>query len=98
MKPDFMMKDVEVYLDNAATTAVAEEVVESMRHYFEERYGNPETVYRLGREAQKAVSDSRAIIADVLKCSPEEIFCSFMAGGKRRPGSERGPVEFPLRF
>jgi len=79
MKPDFQLRDVEIYLDNAATTALDEQVVEAMRHYFEERYGNPETVYRLGREAQKAVSDSRAIIADVLKCSPEEIY--FTSGG-----------------
>lgn len=79
MKPDFQMRDVEVYLDNAATTALDDEVVEAMRPYFEERYGNPETVYRLGREAKKAVEDSRAAIADILKCKPEEIF--FTSGG-----------------
>lgn len=79
MKPNFCLPDVEVYMDNAATTAVADEVVAAMRPYFEERYGNPETVYRLGREAKKAVEDSRAAIADILKCTPEEIF--FTSGG-----------------
>lgn len=79
MKPDFQIRDVEVYLDNAATTALDDEVVAAMRPYFEERYGNPETVYRLGREAKKAVEDSRAVIADILKCKPEEIF--FTSGG-----------------
>jgi len=79
MKPNFCLPDVEVYMDNAATTAVADEVVEAMRPYFEERYGNPETVYRLGREAKKAVENSRAAIADILKCRPEELF--FTSGG-----------------
>ena len=79
MKPDFQLKDLEIYLDNAATTAIDEEVLDAMRPYFEERYGNPETVYRLGREAKKAVEDSRAAIADILKCKPEEIF--FTSGG-----------------
>jgi len=79
MKPNFQLMDSEIYLDNAATTALADEVVEAMRPYFEERYGNPETVYRLGREAKKAVEDSRASIADILKCKPEEIF--FTSGG-----------------
>jgi cysteine desulfurase len=50
-----------------------------MRPYLEERYGNPETVYRLGRESKKAVEDSRATIADILKCTPDEIF--FTSGG-----------------
>jgi cysteine desulfurase len=79
MKPNFQLRDVEVYMDNAATTAIDEEVVATMRPYLEERYGNPETVYRLGRESRKAVEDSRATIADVLKCTPEEIF--FTSGG-----------------
>lgn len=79
MKPDFQLHDVEIYMDNAATTAVAEEVVDAMRPYFEEQYGNPETVYRLGRDAYKAVEDSRALIADIIKCKPEELF--FTSGG-----------------
>jgi len=79
MKPNFKLQDVEVYMDNAATTAIDEEVVATMRPYLEERYGNPETVYRLGRESRKAVEDSRATIADILKCTPEEIF--FTSGG-----------------
>jgi cysteine desulfurase len=79
MKPDFHMRDVEIYLDNAATTALDPEVVEAMRPYWDERYGNPETVYRLGREAQEAVENSRAAIAELLKCDPEEVY--FTSGG-----------------
>jgi cysteine desulfurase len=79
MKPDFGLRDHEIYMDNAATTVVAEEVQDAMRPYFEERYGNPETVYRLGREASEAVESSRVLIADVLKCEPGELF--FTSGG-----------------
>lgn len=79
MRPNFQLQDAEIYMDNAATTALDEAVVAEMRPYFEERYGNPETVYRLGRESKKAVEDSRAKIADILKCAPEEIF--FTSGG-----------------
>lgn len=79
MKPDFQWRDTEIYMDNAATTALAEEVVETMRPYFEEKYGNPETVHRLGREAHAAVEASRESISDILKCKPEELF--FTSGG-----------------
>lgn len=79
MKPDFQLRDVEIYMDNAATTAIDEEVVEAMRPYFDEKYGNPETVYRLGREANQAVEGARTILADILKCSPETLF--FTSGG-----------------
>jgi len=79
MKPDFQMYEYEIYLDNAATTALDPEVVEAMRPYWDEKYGNPETVYRLGRESAKAVEDARASISEILKCDPEEIF--FTSGG-----------------
>ena len=79
MKPDFQLRDNEIYMDNAATTAVAEEVMDAMRPYFEEQYGNPETVYQLGRDAKKAVESSRASIADIIKCQPSELF--FTSGG-----------------
>ena len=79
MKPDFQLNDHEIYMDNAATTAVAEEVLDAMKPYFEEKYGNPETVYQLGRDAKCAVSTARASISDIIKCQPEELF--FTSGG-----------------
>jgi cysteine desulfurase len=79
MRPDFAWRDEEMYLDNAATTMVDPEVVEAMRPYMEERYGNPETVYRLGREAQEAVEAARHSVAELLGCLDEEVY--FTSGG-----------------
>jgi cysteine desulfurase len=69
----------ESYLDNAATTMVAPEVVEEMQSYLEERYGNPETPYRLGREARAAVEDAREKVAALMNADPSEVF--FTSGG-----------------
>lgn len=79
MKPDFEWREEEMYLDNAATTMVDPEVLEAMRPYLEERYGNPETVYRLGREAKDAVEEARHKVAELLSCRDEEVY--FTSGG-----------------
>lgn len=68
-----------IYADNAATTRVSESVLRVSLPYFREGYGNPSSIYKLGRDAQKAVEDSRAVIAEALGCLPEEIF--FTSGG-----------------
>ena len=47
-----------IYLDNAATTKTAPEVVEAMLPYFSRFYGNPSSVYSLAAESKKAVSDA----------------------------------------
>lgn len=70
---------VMIYLDNAATTRTAPEVVDAMLPYFSEYYGNPSTIYSLGASCKKAVSDTRQIIADALGSRQEEIY--FTAGG-----------------
>ena len=79
MNLDFNTRDVEFYLDNAATTIMAEEVAEAMQPFLEERYGNSETPYHLGQEAQSAVEGSRESVARQIGCEPEEIF--FTSGG-----------------
>ena len=48
-----------IYADNAATTAVSDEVLEAMLPYFRENYGNASSIYKLGRDAQKAVETAR---------------------------------------
>ena len=68
-----------IYMDNAATTKTAPEVVEAMLPYFSENYGNASTIYSLGSASKKAINESRRIIADVLGAKQEEIY--FTAGG-----------------
>lgn len=62
-----------IYLDHAATTPVRPEVLAAMLPYFGERYGNPSSLHRLGRETAKALRAAREQMADVLGCSPGEI-------------------------
>ena len=68
-----------IYLDNAATTKTAPEVVDAMLPYFSEYYGNASTIYSLGAESKKAMDHARQTIADSLGAKPEEIY--FTAGG-----------------
>jgi cysteine desulfurase len=62
-----------IYLDHAATTAVDPKVVEAMTPYFTEHYGNPSSIYSLGRKAHKAIDEARRTVADILGCKPEEV-------------------------
>ena len=68
-----------VYLDNAATTKTAPEVVEAMLPYFTEHYGNPSSVYSFASKNKEVITKQREIIADVLGASANEIY--FTAGG-----------------
>ena len=68
-----------IYLDNAATTKTAPEVVDAMLPYFSEYYGNASTIYSLGAESKKAMDHARQTIAVSLGAKPEEIY--FTAGG-----------------
>lgn len=68
-----------IYLDNAATTKTAPEVVEAMLPYFTEHFGNPSSVYGLAAESKKAVTEARETIAEALGAKAEEIY--FTAGG-----------------
>ena len=68
-----------IYLDNAATTKTAPEVVEAMLPYFSEHYGNPSSIYSLAGESKDAVTKARETIAGILGARTEEIY--FTAGG-----------------
>lgn len=68
-----------IYLDNNATTKTDEEVVKAMMPYLLENYGNPSSIYKIGRENRKAVEESREKIAEILNCKPDEIY--FTSGG-----------------
>ena len=68
-----------IYLDNAATTKTAPEVVDAMLPYFTELYGNPSSVYDFAGKTKEAVNASRQQIADAIGAKKEEIY--FTAGG-----------------
>jgi len=70
---------MKIYADYAATTPVDSKVLEAMRPYFTERFGNASSLHFWGEEAKKALDESRAIIARALGVKPEEII--FTSGG-----------------
>ena len=63
-----------VYADNAATTSVSPEVLNAMLPYFGSEYGNPSSLYGLGRKSAEAIAEARAKIASLLGAKPNEIF------------------------
>lgn len=63
-----------IYVDNAATTKVAPEVVEAMLPYFTENFGNPSSIYAEGREAKKAIERAREQVAKAIGADPKEIY------------------------
>ncbi|MBS3168689.1 aminotransferase class V-fold PLP-dependent enzyme [Candidatus Woesearchaeota archaeon] len=69
----------EIYLDNAATTKVREEVVEEMNKYFSLIYGNPGSFHGKGLEAKDALEEARERVARILNCNSKEIV--FTGGG-----------------
>ena len=68
-----------VYLDNAATTRMAEEAEAAMQPYLVEKFGNASTTYGYGEEAQAAIAHAREVIASSLDARPSEIY--FTSGG-----------------
>ena len=68
-----------IYLDNAATTKTAKEAVDAMLPFFTEHYGNDSSIYSLGAESKKAMTQAREIIAESIGATPAEIY--FTAGG-----------------
>lgn len=68
-----------IYLDNASTTAIDPEVLESMMPYLKDQYGNAGTTYSLGRNAKKAIDIAREQVAELIGASPEQII--FTSGG-----------------
>lgn len=70
---------MKVYLDNAATTPLAPEVLEHMMPYLTEHFGNPSSTHAFGRKTKTAIENARRTIAKALNCAPSEIF--FTSGG-----------------
>jgi cysteine desulfurase len=70
---------MKVYLDNAATTAMDDRVIEAMLPFMRNHYGNPSSVHSFGREVRTAIERSRKKVAELLNATPAEIF--FTSGG-----------------
>ncbi|MEK6870750.1 MAG: cysteine desulfurase family protein [Thermoproteota archaeon] len=68
-----------IYLDNAASTQIHDDVLEAMLPYLKEQYGNPSSIHRYGRLANKAIEKARKQIAMLINADPSEIL--FTSGG-----------------
>lgn len=68
-----------IYLDNAATTSLDPEVLETMMPYLTEKFGNPSSIYSYGRETKMAIETARKTVGKILNAHPAEIF--FTSGG-----------------
>lgn len=68
-----------IYLDNAATTQMSDEVKAAMEPYFREKFGNASTGYSYGEEAKHAIEEARELIAETLEAKASEIY--FTSGG-----------------
>lgn len=62
-----------IYLDNNATTRVADEVIAAMTPFYRDHYGNAHAIHTLGRRSHDAVESARADLARLLGCAPEEV-------------------------
>lgn len=62
------------YFDNSATTRIKEEVLQEMFPYLSIQYGNPSSIYSVGRNAKRAIEEARKRVASLINCKPEEIY------------------------
>jgi len=70
---------MQVYFDNAATTAIDPEVIQEMLLVMQEHYGNPSSIHAHGRQVRTLIENARKKVAKILRVSPAEIF--FTSGG-----------------
>ena len=84
-----------MYLDNSATTQVSEEVFKEMEPYFMQEFGNPSTLYGIGRESKKALDLARQRVADAINAKPEEIY--FTSGGSESDNLAIKGIAFKLQ-
>ncbi len=68
------MSDRNIYLDHAATTPVRKEVIDAMLPFFNVKFGNPSSIYSIGRDSKKAIEESREKVAKAIGAEPREIF------------------------
>jgi len=85
-----------IYLDNAATTAIDEAVIEEMLVVMRENYGNPSSIHADGRKVRTIIENARKKVASLLQVSPAEIF--FTSGGTEADNTaiRRGIIDYQL--
>lgn len=74
-----VMSNEHIYLDSAASTPVADEVIAEMLPFMKQQYGNPSSIHRFGRETTRAIQLARKRVAGLVGASPREI--TFTSGG-----------------
>ena len=84
-----------IYMDNAATTPVRQEVVRAMLPYFTEYFGNASSIYELAQQSRGVLDDSRRMVAKSLGCRSSEIV--FTSGGTESDNAALKGVAFALR-
>jgi cysteine desulfurase len=84
-----------IYLDYAATTPTDPLVLEAMRPYFLEKFGNPSSIHAFGQEAKKGIEDARQRLALFLGAKPEEVV--FTSGGTESNNSALLGVAYALK-
>lgn len=84
-----------MYLDNSATTKISSEVLEEMLPYLKDEFGNPSTLYSVGRESKKALEEARQRIADSINAKKDEII--FTSGGSESDNLAIKGVAFKLQ-
>ena len=84
-----------MYLDNSATTKVSDEVLEEMLPYLKDEFGNPSTLYSIGRESKKALEEARQRVANAINAKKDEIF--FTSGGSESDNLAIKGIAFKLQ-
>ena len=84
-----------MYLDNSATTKISDEVLEEMLPYLKDEFGNPSTLYSIGRESKKALEEARQRIADSINAKKDEII--FTSGGSESDNLAIKGIAFKLQ-
>ena len=83
-----------IYLDNASTSYVYPECIEVINSILNKDWGNPSNLYQFGQNSKEIINKARSIIAETIKCKPEEIFFTSGSSEGNAWGMKQGPFVF----
>ena len=84
-----------IYLDNAASTPIRDEVFQEMIPYLTLHYGNPSSLHAFGFEANRAINKARKHVASIIGAKPSEIIFTGERNGGRQYGHKRSSILRP---